>query len=139
MFRLGRGAEVHLGSGSRGTQGVHKSVRLSFGFLYSLCAELSQQPAASGREQSQTLRIYAPTASVLNEEVVNAFEADRLVGHDFGNLVSGLIDVGIGDDQKHTFWRTLDQPTGGFQNRDACPFRADQSAGNMEGVFRKEV
>ena len=76
---------------------------------------------------------------VADEKVVEAFEADGFVAHDFGNMIGALINVGIGDDQQHAFGRTLDQAAGGFENGDAGAFGADESAGNVESILGQEV
>ena len=79
-----------------------------------------------------------PRARVLDEEVVDAFEADGLVRHDVGHVVGALVNVGIGDDQQHALGRTFDQAAGGFENGDAGAFRADQRARNVKAVFREQ-
>ena len=59
--------------------------------------------------------------------------------HDFGNVVGALINVGIGDDQQHALGRAFDQAAGGFENRDARAFGADQCAGDVESILGQKV
>ena len=90
-----------------------------------LAAELDQQPAAAFGQQREAFGVDAFRARVVDEEVVEAFEADGLVLHDFGDVVGALIDVGIGDDQQDALRRALDQAAGGFEDCGAGAFGAD--------------
>ena len=110
-----------------------------FGFGCGLAAELHQsQPLPSG-SSARPSELMPLRARVVDEEIVEAFEADGLVLHDFGDVVGALIDVGIGDDQQDALRRTLDQAAGCFENRDAGAFGADQCAGDVEAVFGEQV
>ena len=59
--------------------------------------------------------------------------------HDLGDVIGALIDVGIGDDEQDALRRTFDQAAGGFENRGAGSFGADQGAGDVEAVFGEQV
>ena len=78
-------------------------------------------------------------AVVVDEKIVEAFEADGLVRQDFRDVVGALINVGIGDDEQHALGRTFDQAAGGFEDGGAGSFGADQSAGDVESVFGQQV
>src|SRR5581483_4976724 len=78
-------------------------------------------------------------AFVIDEEVVETLQADRLIVEDFRHVVGALVDVGIGDDQQNPLRRALDQPAGGLQRCGAGSFRAHQGAGYVEAIFRQQV
>ena len=78
-------------------------------------------------------------AAVVDQKIVEAFEADGLVLHDFRNMVGALINVGIGDDQQHALRRALDQAASRFENGDTGSFGSDERARNMKAVFRQQV
>jgi hypothetical protein len=68
--------------------------------LNGLAAELDHEPASAFGEQREAFGVDAFGAGVADEEIVEAFEADGLVLHDFGDVVGALKNVGIGDDQQ---------------------------------------
>ena len=85
-------------------------------------AKLDHEPASAFGEQSESLGIDFLGARVVDEEVVETFEADGFVRHDFGNMIGALINVGIGDDEQHALGRTLDQAASGFEDRGTGSF-----------------
>ncbi len=116
-----------------------RRVGLRFGFLNCLAAELDHEPASAFGEQGEAFGIAAFGAGVVDEEVVEAFEADGMVRHDFGDVVGALENVGIGDDQEDSCWRAFDEAAGGFEDCGAGSFGADQGAGDVESVFGEEI
>ena len=97
------------------------------------------QPSAAFGQQREAFGVDAFCSRVADQKIVEAFEADGLVRHDFGNVIGALINVGIGDDQQHALGRAFDQAARGFENGDAGAFGADQCASDMEAVFGQEV
>ena len=87
-----------------------------------LGAEFDQEPSASFRKQRESFGIDALGALVIDEEVVETFEANGLVLEDFWNVVGALVDVGIGHDQENSMWRAFDEATGGFESGGAGSF-----------------
>src|ERR1035441_10694016 len=71
---------------------------LRFGFLNCLATELDHEPSAAFGEQGESFGVDALGARVVDEEVVETFEADGLVRHDLGDVVGALVNVGVGDD-----------------------------------------
>jgi hypothetical protein len=65
-------------------------------------AEFDHEPSSALGEQRETFGVDAFCALVVDEEIVEAFEADGFVLEDFGNVVGALIDVGIGEDYQNT-------------------------------------
>ena len=106
--------------------------------LDALCAELHQQVSASIRKQLKVVddEMFAPHE--VDEQGVEAFEADRLVLQDEGNVVGR--DKGICKTQahQHAARRAVHQAQGGFEHGDAGAFGADQGAGNVEAIFRQQ-
>jgi hypothetical protein len=93
---------------------VGQHARLRFCFLKSLAAELDHEPASAFGEQGEPFGIDAFGAGVIDEEIVEAFEADGMVLHDFGDAVGALKNVGIGNDQENAVGRAFDQAAGCF-------------------------
>ena len=60
---------------------------------------ISQPPPSGSRDKA--FGVDAFRAGVVDEKIVEAFEADGVVLHDLGDVVGALKDVGIGDDQQH--------------------------------------
>ena len=114
------------------------SPSLGFGFGGGVCAELGQQPAAAVRQQGQPLRVDAVAPRVFDQQIVDAFETDRLVGHDFGDAIGALKDVRVGDQQQDACWRAFHQAAGGLEDRGAGSFGTDQRAGDVEAIFRQK-
>ncbi len=79
---------------------VDQALGLQLGSGERLAAELDHQPSAAFGKQREAFRIDAFRALVVNEEIVEAFEADGLVLENFGDVVGALIDVRIGDDER---------------------------------------
>ena len=76
---------------------------------------------------------------VADEKIVEAFEPDWLVLHDFRHMVGALINIGIGDHQQHAFGRTFDQAARRFENSDAGAFGANERARNVEAILRQKI
>ena len=116
-------------------QALHQAAGLGFGFPRGRGAELDHQPSAAFGQKREAFGVDPFRARVADQKIVEAFEADGLVRHDLGNVVGALINVGIGDDQQHALGRAFDQAAGGFENRDAGAFGADEGAGDMEAIL----
>ena len=117
---------------------VHQAGGLGLGGGDGVGAEFGQQPAAAFGQQRQPFRIDASTPRVFDQQVVNALEADRLVGHDIGDVIGALVDVGIGDQQQDSRRRAFHQAARGLQHRDAGAFGPDQRAGHVEAIFGQQ-
>ena len=127
--------EEHVGSGCTRAEDLHQSAGLRLGFRRGGSAELDHEPASTFGKESKAFRVNAFGTGVTNEEIVEAFEADGLVRHDFGNVVGALINVRVSKDKQHAFGRTFDQPARGFENGDARAFGTDQRARNVEAIL----
>ncbi len=107
-FGLRAGVKAHVRRIRAAAEGVDQAAGLGFGFLNRLAAELDHEPASAFGEQGEAFGIDAFGARVIDEEIVEAFEADGMVRHDFGDMVGALKNVGIGDDEQNALRRALD-------------------------------
>ncbi len=87
-----------MGRSRAAVERVDEAASLRFGFQDRLAAEFDHEPTAAFGEQVESLGIDALGTRVVDEQVVEAFEADGMVRHDFGDVVGALINIGIGDD-----------------------------------------
>ncbi len=134
------GVEAHVRRMGAVGESLHQSAGLGFGFPRGFSAELNHQPSAAFGQQREAFGVDSFRSRVADQKIVEAFESDGLVRHDFGNVVGTLINVGIGDDQQHAFRRTLDQAARRFENGDAGALGADEGAGHVEAILgQKEV
>ena len=120
-------------------ESLHQATGLRFGFSRSFGAELHHQPSAAFGQKREAFGVDPFRSRVADEKIVEAFEADGLVRHDFGHVIGALINVGISDDQQHALRRAFDQAASGFENRDAGAFGPDQGAGDVESILGQEI
>ena len=59
--------------------------------------------------------------------------------HDLRHVIGTLVNIRIGNDQQHAFWRALDQTASRFEYGDACPFGTDQRACNLKAILLQKV
>ena len=124
-----------FGGAADAIQRLHQMVRLCFSFGSCVGAEFDHQPATTFGQQREAFEVDALAAAGVDHDVVKTFEADGAMLHDLRDVVGADINVGPSDDQQHTRRRTLDQAAGGFENRDACAFGADERARYMKTTF----
>ena len=98
-------------------QAVHQLAGLVVGLLLGLAAELDQQPAAALGQQRDVLRVDALLLHVVDEDVVEPLQADRLELQDLRDVVAGAVDVGIAEHQERLARRAADQVQGRLQHR----------------------
>ena len=127
-----------LGGFGTAVQGLHQAGRLGFGGGDGIGAEFGQQPAAAFGQQRQPFRIDAAAPRVFHQQIVNALEADRLVGHDIRHMVGALVDVRIGNHQQHSRRRAFDQAARRLQHGDTGAFGPDQRAGHIKTIFGQQ-
>ena len=138
-FGLLAGEQLHVRRIRAVVQNFDERVGLRLGFLNGLAAELDHEPASAFGEQGEAFGIRGLGAGVIDEEVVEAFEADGMVRHDFGDVIGALENVGIGDYEEHSMLRAFDEAAGGFEDCGAGSFGADEGAGDVESVFGEEI
>ena len=114
-------------------------MRLRFGVGRGVGAELHHQPSTAFRKHGKAVEVHAFVAARIDHDVVKTFEANGAMLHDSRNVVSADINVGPSDDEKYARRRTLDEAAGGLENGDARSFGANESAGYVKAVFRKQV
>ncbi len=131
--------ETHLRRTRAAAQRLHQPTGLRFGFPRGFRAKFHHQPPTAFGQECESLGVDALGPRIADEKIVKAFEPDRFVRHDFGNMVGTLVDIGIGDDQQHTFRRTLDQTARCFENRNAGAFGADERPRNVEAILRQKI
>ena len=119
-------------------ESLHQATGPRFGFSRSFGAELHHQPSATFGQKREAFGVDPFHSRVADQKIVEAFEADGLVRHDFGHVIGALINVGIGDDEQHALRRAFDQAASRFENRDAGAFGSDQGAGHVESVLGQE-
>ena len=58
--------------------------------------------------------------------------------HNFWNVISTLVDIGVSDDQQNPCRRTFDQAAGRLKHRNASPFGSHQRLRYLKAIFRKK-
>src|SRR6266436_3050498 len=106
-----------------------------FGFGGGVGAEFHHQPATAFGQQREAFEVDSFAAARVDHDVVKTFEADGAMLHDLRDVVSAEINIGPSDDDERTRRRTLDQAAGGFENRDASAFGADESTRHVKAIF----
>src|SRR5579884_2442122 len=71
---------------------------------------------------------------VIDEHVVEAFERDRLGLEYFHEVVGGLVNAGVSEQEEDTLGVVVNQVDLGFQEGYACRFGADESATDVEAA-----
>jgi len=97
-FGLLAGDETRVGRTRAAVERIDQTLSLRLSFPRGLSAELDHEPASAFGQQGEAFGIDTFRAGVVDEEIVEAFESDGVVRHDFGDVVGALKDVGIGDD-----------------------------------------
>ena len=117
---------------------------LDHGVWLALCASSgesapnSSRKAAAGGKQLQTSSTRGLAQHEVDEQAVEAFEADGFVLQYGGNVVGG--DEGVGKaetDENAAGWAWHQAHC--FENGDAGAFAADQGAGDVEAVLRQQL
>ena len=109
------------------------------GLFLGVGPELDQQPAAPAfGKQGQIVGVQSLLVHVADQPVVDAFQTDRVLGHDFGNRIAGFVDVGITQHQQRPLGRMMDQPHFGFEQQGTSAFGSDQRAGDVKAIFGQQ-
>ena len=74
-----------------------------------------------------------------SEDVVESFEADGMVLHNFRNAIGTLKNIRISNDKEHPLRRTFDESASSFEHSNARTLGADQGASHIEIVFWKQL
>jgi len=69
-------------------------VRLRFGFGGGVGAELDHQPSTAFGQQREAFEIHAFATARVDHNVIETFEADRMMLHDLRDVVGTEIDIG---------------------------------------------
>ena len=117
---------------------LHQGAGLGFGFPRGFGAEFDHQPSSAFGQERQAFGVDSLQARIADEKIVDAFEANGLVRHDFGDVIGALKNIWIGDDQQHALGRAFDQTASRFEHCDAGAFRSDQRPRNVESVLGKK-
>src|SRR6266404_2335739 len=133
------GEQTHVGRSRGAIKRLHQIARLRFCFGGGVGAELHHQPATAFGQQREAFEVNAFSAARVDHDVVKTFEADGAMLHDVGDVVGTEINIGPSDNEQPPRRRTLDQAAGGFENRDASAFRADESTRHVKAVFGEQV
>ena len=118
------------GSGRRGEprhQGTGHLFRIGTG----LGAEFDEQPAAARWQEVDALGVQAFLLHVLDEDFVDALEADRLAFSHFDDVIRRLEDAGIAEHEQDACGRTGHQADRGGEDGDERPFGAHEGAGDL--------
>src|ERR1700674_3764355 len=137
LFLIGEQAQVGRSRGA--IKRLHQMARLRFGFGGGVGAELDHQPSTAFGQQREAFEVHAFATARVDHDLVKGFEADGVMLHDLRDVVGAEIDIGPSDDDEHPRRRTLDQATGGFENRNASSFGADQRARHVKAIFGEQV
>src|SRR3984885_3336999 len=114
-------------------------VGFGFGFGNGVGTKLDHQPSAAFGEQREAIEVEAFASVGVDDDVVETFEADGAVFHDLRNVVSANANVGPSDYTQHARGRALHESAGGFENRRAGAFGADQRTRDVESIFGEQV
>ncbi len=101
--------------------------------------ELTEQEAAAGGEQLDVVDGEVLAQHKVDEQSVEAFEADRLEGEDGGDVVGSDEGVVEAEGDEAAVLRALAQFAGGFEDGDAGALGAHQRARDVEAVLRQEL
>ena len=102
-------------------------------------AELAQQKAAAFGQQQNIVDGQVLAQHVVDQQAIEAFEANRLVLEDCRHVVGGDEGVGKSQDDQAAMLGAMFQRAAGLENRDAGAFRAHQRAGYVKSVFRQQL
>jgi hypothetical protein len=109
-----------LGNGVQELPGA--GVRL----LAAVAAELDHQPAATLGQHAQVLAVQALPAHVVEQDVVQALQRDRLVLEDLRQLVGRPVDARVAQQDQHFGLGSGQQAAGHLQEQRAGRLGADQ-------------
>src|SRR5437660_1534702 len=112
---------------------------LRFGFGAGVGAEFDHQPSTAFGQQREAFEVHAFASASVDHDVVKTFEADGAMLHDLRDVVGTEINIWPSDEEQRPRWRTLDQTAGGFENRAASTFGADERARHVKAVFGEQV
>jgi hypothetical protein len=113
---------MHRGRTLVASEPFHQAAGLRFSLQRCLRAELNQQPTTPFGQKRQTLGEDGLAPCIVDEQIIDAFQPDWLVLHDFRHMIGTLVDVGIRHHQQHARGRTLDQTARGFEHGGAGSF-----------------
>ncbi len=148
----GFGGGVDAGVGGGGGEGGDQGVGFGVGFGLGLAAELGEEEAAGGGgvgEEGEVVEGFLLGAEGVEEEAVDAFEADEGVLEEGGDLVGGVEDraetarpvqgaVGAGDGDEAKVVAREDEGAGGLRCRRGRGLRGSRfRAGRCSGEARR--
>ena len=78
-------------------------------------------------------------AHALDQGIIEAFERNRLVGHNLWDVIRGNVGIGETKHQQRASRRTVDEAHGGFQHGDTRTFATNQRPRNVKAVFWQQL
>ena len=118
---------------------LDQRVRLRVGLLFRLAAELDEQEAVPLGQHRLVLVVQVHERHVLDQDVVDALEPERLVGHHHRDVVACEAGVGEAEDEQAALGRAVDQADGRLEDRDAGALGARERGGDVEAVLGQEA
>ncbi len=131
--------KLHVGWVRLAAQSFHQSTRFGVGFFFGIATEFAQQPALAFRQHGNALGMKVLLLHVLNENVIHAFQSDRLRLAYLRDVIRRRVNVLVAKHQSRAFFRPVNQADFGGEGDHACAFRADESFGDVEAALRKQL
>ncbi len=112
---------------------------LAVGFVLVGSAHLDEEPCLALGQGVDAARVEVGTSGVVDEAVVEAFQADGRRFQQLGNMVPGAAHVGVAEGDHRTPRGVLDQGHLGLEHGDAGSLGADQGASHVEAVLGEQL
>src|SRR5947209_3607242 len=106
--------KLHRGCIGLESEGAHQFACSVVALFFGITAKFQEQEATAFRKERNIVELQMLLFKIDHKAAIQGFKADWPIFADFRDVIGGVENVGVAEDQKRANRRTLDQTHGGF-------------------------